>query len=83
MLTIIFVLVTIKHSMNDNIYILYVTGLARKHADLRQTFSGVTHLHQHTWSITTPTCLKCAYKISQIFSRVEFGLLKNREIHQN
>ena len=32
----------------------------------------VTHLHQHTWwgQYTTPTCPKCAYKISQIFSRV-------------
>ena len=67
-----------KHlTMNDTFTSMYVTNLgSTKTKQVSDRLEYITHLHQHTWSIhNSYTCPKCAYKISQIFSRVfEFAL---------
>ena len=59
-------------------YIFYnVCNWAAQDKQISDRLEYITHLHQHTLhgQYTTPTCSKCAYKISQIFSRVfEFTL---------
>ena len=51
------------------------TGQHKNKADFTHYPRYITHLHQHTWSIHNSYMSKCAYEISQIFSRVfEFAL---------
>ena len=60
--------------MNDIFTSMYVTG-QHKNKQISDRLEYITHLHQHTWSIHNSYVSKCAYKISQIFSRVfEFAL---------
>ena len=68
-----------KHlTMNDTFTNLYVCNLAAQKQSKSQTDSSILPICINTHGqYTTPTCPKCAYKISQIFSRVfEFALAK-------
>ena len=65
--------------MNDTFTSMYVTGQHKKKR-ISDRLEYITHLHQHT----TPTCPKCAYKISKYFRGfLNSRLLKNREIREN
>ena len=68
-------------SFNEWYIYKYVCNWAAQNKQISDRLEYITHLHQHTWGhmVNTQllhcTCPKCAYKISQIFSRVfEFAL---------
>ena len=63
------------HSMNDTFTSIHVTG-QHKNKQISDRLEYILPICINTHGqYTTPTCPKCAYKISQIFSRVfEFAL---------
>ena len=68
----IFVLNKYLTSYNDTLYKQLGSTKTKQASHILQY---ITHLHQHMMHQYTTTCPKCAYKISQIFSRVfEFAL---------